>query len=106
MSARWIPRLLTEEEKQVRVSASMTFLRKVESDSIFLSRIINTDEDKRMPMVWKHLKSPTKEGEGYNIHRKSDVYRLSGHQRIVLVHMVNPERTVNVDYHSKVNYFS
>ena len=67
VSARWVPRLLTEEEKQVRVSASMTFLRKVESDSTFLSRIITTDEtwvhyyeleDKRMSIVWKNHNNP------------------------------------------------
>ena len=56
VSARWVPRLLTEEEKQVRVSASMTFLRKVESDSTFLSRIITTDE------TWVHYYEPRTNG--------------------------------------------
>ena len=43
-STQWVRRLLTEGEKQVQVSASMTFLRKAESDSTFLSCIITTDE--------------------------------------------------------------
>ena len=67
VSTRWVPRLLTEEEKQVQVSVSMTFLRKVESYSSFLSRIITMDEtwvhyyepkDKGMLMVWKNHNSP------------------------------------------------
>ena len=68
VSARWVPRLLTEEKKQVRVSAFMTFLGKIKSDSTFLSRIITTDEswvhyyepeDRRMSMVWKNHNSPS-----------------------------------------------
>ena len=35
-----------------------------------------------MSMVWKnHNSPPTKEGKGYQVHGKSDVHRLPGHQR-------------------------
>lgn len=44
VNAQWVPRLHTEEEKRPRVAASRTFLREVERDLTFLSRIISTDE--------------------------------------------------------------
>ena len=35
-----------------------------------------------MSMVWKKSQqSPTKEGKGYQVHGKSDVHLLPGHQR-------------------------
>lgn len=116
VSARWVPRLLTEEEKQVRVSASMTFLRKVERDSTFLSRIITTDEtwvhyyepeDKRMSMVWKnHNSPPPKKAKAMKSMGKVMCIVFLDIRGVVLVHMVKPGRTVNADYYSKVNYFS
>ena len=63
VSARWVSRLLTEEEKSARVGASRRFLDTGRSDPTFLHRIITTDvtwvhyyepEDKRMSMVWKN----------------------------------------------------
>ena len=63
VSARWVPRLLTEEEKSARVGASKRFLDTGRSDPTFLDRINTTDktwvhyyepEDKRMSMVWKN----------------------------------------------------
>ncbi|XP_052820122.1 histone-lysine N-methyltransferase SETMAR-like [Mya arenaria] len=67
VSARWVPRLLTVEEKDVRVRESRTFVRKVGRDPSYLSRIITTDEtwvhyfepdSKQASMVWKHADSP------------------------------------------------
>ena len=67
VSARWVPRLLTEEEKSARVGASRRFLDTGSSDPTFLDRIITTDEtwvhcyepeDKGMSMVWKNRDSP------------------------------------------------
>ena len=67
VSARWVPRLLKAEEEKARVTASKTFLKNVERDPTFLSRIINTDEtwvhyneleNKRMLMAWKYHDSP------------------------------------------------
>ena len=120
VSARWVPRLLTEEEKQVRVSASMTFLRKVESDSTFLSRIITTDEtwvhyykpkDKRMSMVWKnHNSPPPKKAKAIKYMGKVMCIVFLDIRGVVLVHMMKPGRTVNADYYSKEiishNYYS
>ena len=110
VSARWVPRLLTEEEKQVRVSTSMTFFRKVESDSTFLSRIITTDEiwvhyyepeDKRMSMVWKNQNSPlSKKATAMKCMGKLMCIVFRDIRGVVLVHMMKPGRTVNADYYS------
>ena len=65
--ARWIPRLLTENEKERRVVASREFLLKNQRDPTFLDRIITVDEtwlhyydpeDKRQSCVWKTAQSP------------------------------------------------
>ena len=67
VSARSVPRLLTEEENSARVGASRRFLDTGRSDPTFLDRINTTDEtwvhyyepeDKRMSMVWKNHDSP------------------------------------------------
>ena len=114
VSARWVPRLLTDEEKLARVAASRTFLRKVETDPTYLSRIITTDEtwvhyyepeDKRMSMVWKNHDSPPP--------KKAKVVKSMGKvmcivfldvRGVILVHMVKAGRTVNAEYYSKVRY--
>ena len=44
ISARWVSRLLTEEEKFARVGASRRFLDTGLSNPTFLDRIITTDE--------------------------------------------------------------
>ena len=68
ISARWVARLLTEEEKSARVGASRRFLDTGRSDPTLLHRINTTDEtwvhyyeheDKRMSMVWKNHDSPS-----------------------------------------------
>ena len=60
VSARWVPRLLTEEEKSAPVGASRRFLDTGRADPTFLDHINTTDEtwvhyyepvDKRMSMV-------------------------------------------------------
>ena len=68
VSARWVPRILKEEEKQKRVLCSTEFLRRYEREGErFLRRIITTDEtwmflyepeSKRESMVWKRSTSP------------------------------------------------
>ena len=67
VSARWVPTLLTEEEKSARLGASRRFLDIGRSDPTFLDRINTTDdtwvhyyelEDKRMSKVWKNHDSP------------------------------------------------
>nr|XP_034307818.1 histone-lysine N-methyltransferase SETMAR-like [Crassostrea gigas] len=64
--ARWVPRLLKEEEKQRRVLCSREFLRRVRSGrENFFDRIITTDE------TWLHYYDP--EGK-----RASSVWKTPG----------------------------
>ena len=63
VSARWMPRLLSAEEKEVRVRLPTVFLRRWSQDGMrFLNQIITTDETwvnfydpetKRESLVWK-----------------------------------------------------
>ena len=114
VSARWVPRLLTEEEKATRVSASRRFLDRSRSDPTFLDRIINTDEtwvhyyepeDKRMSMVWKNRDSPPpKKAKVVKSMGKVMCVVFMDSSGVILVNMVPAGRTVNAEYYSKVNY--
>ena len=113
VSARWVPRLLTEEEKSARVSASRRFLDRSRSDPTFLDRIITTDEtwvhyyepeDKRMSMVWKNRDSQTpKKAKVVKSMGKVMCVVFMDSSGVILVHMVPSGRTVNAEYYSKVN---
>ena len=113
VSARWVPRLLTEEEKSARVSASRRFLDRSRSDPTFLDRIITTDEtwvhyyepeDKRMSMVWKNRDSPPpKKAKVVKSMGKVMCVVFMDSSGVILVHMVPSGRTVNAEYFSKVN---
>ena len=88
VSARWVLRLLSEEEKSARFDASIRFLGISQSDPTFLDLIITTDEtwvhyyepeDKRMSMVWKNGASPPlKKAKVVKLMGKSDLCRIHG----------------------------
>ena len=69
VSARWVPRMLTDEQKQNRVDVCTDLLCHLQAQpQIFLNRIVMQDdswvhhfdpETKRQSMVWKHASSPT-----------------------------------------------
>ena len=113
VSARWVPRLLTEEEKSARVGASRRFLDRSRSDPTFLDGIITTDEtwvhyyepeDKRMSMVWKNRDSPPpKKAKVVKSMGKVMCVVFMDSSGVILVHMVPSGRTVNAEYYSKVN---
>ena len=114
VSARWVPRLLTEEEKSARVSASRRFLDRSRSDPTFLDHIITTDEtlvhyyepeDKRMYMVWKNRDSPpAKKAKVIKSMGKVMCFVFMDSSGVILVHMVPSGRTVNaILYYSNVN---
>lgn len=68
VSARWVPRLFTDTEKERRVQCSRAFLSRFDAEGDeFLDRIITTDETwlhhfdpetKAMSSVWKTPKTP------------------------------------------------
>lgn len=70
ISARWVPRLLSEEHKTKRMGAALTFLSRYHQDGDeLLNRIVTGDETwishitpetKRQSMEWHHSNSPKK----------------------------------------------
>nr|XP_032528131.1 uncharacterized protein LOC116778294 [Danaus plexippus plexippus] len=69
VSARWVPRMLTDEQKKKRVDISRVNLQKFQADKEnFLSRFVTMDETwihhfdpetKQQSMTWKRASSPT-----------------------------------------------
>lgn len=113
--ARWIPRILSEENKKARVLASKEFLRRhrVEGDQ-FLDRIVTTDETlinlfdpetKRESSVWKHPSSPPplKARVSKSAGRVMFIFFMD-RKGMLLVHAVPEGQTVNASYYSKVSF--
>ena len=69
VSARWVPKMLTEDHKLARVSACQQLLDRFNAEGeVFLERIVTGDETwvhhytpetKRSSMQWKHVASPS-----------------------------------------------
>jgi len=69
VSARWVPRILTEEQKKVRVDVCTNLLSRLQAEpQTFLDRTVTQDETwvhhfdletKQQSMIWKHVTSPT-----------------------------------------------
>jgi len=69
VSARWVPRMLTEEQKKMRVDVCTDLFSRLQAEpQTFLDRIVTQDETwihhfdpetKRQSMIWKHVGSPT-----------------------------------------------
>ena len=66
--ARWVPRMLTEEQKKVCVDICTDLSCLQAEPQTFLDRIVTQDETwvhhfdpetKRQSMIWKHVTSPT-----------------------------------------------
>lgn len=113
VSARWVPRILSTEQKERRVTDSRAFLRRYRREGeAFLDRIITTDETwiwffdpetKRESSAWKHTSSPPpmkarvqKSGSRYMFIMFLD------RRGMLLCHTVPRGATVNSDYYSKV----
>lgn len=115
VSARWVPRLLKPEEKERRVRASESFLRRYEEDPGFLSRVITTDETwlhyfepegKRQSSVWKTPQTPPpKKARLSKSMGKNMFIVFLDQQGVILVHAVPTGQTVNAAYYSKVHPF-
>lgn len=113
VSARWIPRLLTDEHRKNRVAASKNFVNRYRREGEnFLDSVITTDE------TWFYLFDPeTKEQSrqwktpGSPSPKKAKVTRTSGKQMyiffadrqgMILQHAVPIGQTVNAAYYGKV----
>ena len=115
VSARWVPRLLRDEEKERRVQTSSEFLERVEKEGdTFLHRIITMDETylylyepetKQESMIWKHTTSPPpKKARTSRSAKKFMFIFWMDHEGILLSHVVPAAQTVNADYYQKVSY--
>ena len=68
VSARWVPRIMTDEQKRPRLDISRYLLSRYEDDpGDFIDRVVTQDEtwvhhfdqeSKMQSMQWKHLGSP------------------------------------------------
>ena len=112
--ARWVPRLLKDNEKERRVKDSKTFLRRyrLEGDS-FLDRIITTDETwlwlfdpetKQQSSVWKRSPSlPPSKARVNKCGGKFMCMMFADRRGMILTHIVPNKVTINSDYYTKVS---
>jgi hypothetical protein len=115
VSARWVPRLLKNDERECRLRCSHEFVQRVEREGVaFLDRIITTDEtwlfhfdpeSKQESSIWKTPGSPPP--------KKARVQKSGGKHMFVffmdrrgmlLQHRIPEGQTVTADYYSKVIY--
>lgn len=111
--ARWVPRLLTPDNKEVRVEASKAFLRRWRREGDrFLNRVVTTDEtwlsyfdpeSKQESMVWKRAGSPPpKKAKVVRSTKKVMYIFFMDNQGMLLQHAVPSDKTVNKSYYQKV----
>lgn len=115
VSARWIPRLLTEDEKAKRVQLSRAFLRQYTNEDDFLQRIVTTDETwlhhydpetKQQSSAWKRKSSPPPlKAKVQKSARKNMFIFFMDISGMLLVHAVPHGQTVNAEYYAKVKIF-
>lgn len=116
VSCRWIPRLLTADNKGQRVRASKKFLAQYRRlGTEFLDKIITTDE------TWMHLYDPETKEQSRQWKtpaspqpKKARVVKSSGKQMyiffadrrgMILQHAVPIGQSVNAEYYSKVIFY-
>ena len=114
--AHWVPRILSDDDRQKRVAASKSFMRQWKSGGDrFLDRIVTTDE------TWLYYYDPeTKQQssqwvtKGSGPPEKARVCKSAGktmcimfmdRSGILLTHFVPRGQTVNAAYYSKVGQF-
>jgi hypothetical protein len=113
--ARWVPRLLKQEEKERRVRDSRAFIRRAEREGdLFLERIITTDETwlwlhdpetKAQSAVWKRSGSPPpKKARVSKSGGKTMFIMFADIRGMILMHAVPKGATVNAEYFSKVRF--
>ena len=112
--ARWVPRLLSEDDRKRRISASRDFIRRWRaSGDAFLDRIITTDETwlyfydpetKQQSSVWTVKGSaPPKKARVSKSAGKRMCIMFMDRTGIILTHFVPEDQTVNSSYYSKVS---
>jgi histone-lysine N-methyltransferase SETMAR len=113
VSCRWVPRMLSADQKQVRMEISGELLARYSAEgAAFLSRIVTGDETwmhfyepegKRQSMQWKHTESPTptKFKLAPSVGKVLYIF-FWDQQGIILCHPVPKYKTINAEYYSNV----
>lgn len=113
VSARWVPRLLTDHDKQRRVACSGEFLRRYATDGEkFLDRIVTLDEtwlyhydpeSKAQSAVWKTANTPPpRKAKSVKSAGKHMFVYFFDRQGMILQHRVPDGQPMNADYYSEV----
>jgi len=113
VSARWVPRLLKNGERERRLHCSREFVRHVEGEGLtFLDRIITTDEtwlfhydpeSKQESSVWKTPGSPPpKKAQVQKSVGKHMFVFFMDRRGMLLQHRIPEGQTVTANYYSKV----
>ena len=115
LCARWIPKMLTDEQKMERVRCCEQFLRQFHTEGErFLRRIVTVDETwislyepetKSQSTMWKTRgsQSPKKFKIGTSAKKQMFIvfFDVDG---VILSHAVSRGQTVTASYYSKVNF--
>ena len=113
VSARWVPRLLTNEEMCRSVSASREFLKQYKRERNFLDRIITMGETwlhyfepevKCQSSVWKSSSTPPpKKAKMSKSMGKIMFMVFIDRWGVILAQALRKRETVNAAYYSKVH---
>jgi histone-lysine N-methyltransferase SETMAR len=108
VAARWVPRILTEVDRQKRVQCSREFLKRYEAhDEVFFDRIVSTDETwlyyYDTESIWKSPDTPPPKKARVQRSAKMEMYiYFIDRHGFLLQHKVRNGSTVNAEYYSKV----
>lgn len=113
LCARWIPKMLTEEQKKQRVTCCQRFLDRVEREGqAFLERIVTVDETwislyepetKSQSTMWKTPGSPSPKKFKVSRSTKKQMFVMFFDVHgVILSHAVPQGQTVDAKYYSKV----
>ncbi len=116
LCARWIPKMLTEEQKARRVSSCVSFLTRVEREGdTFLDRIVTVDETwislydpetKQQSSMWKGPGShPQRSSRWPDLRRNGCSSSFTTNVASYCAITVPEGQTVNSQYYSKVRIY-
>ena len=112
--ARWIPKMLNDEQKRLRVERCDQFLKRYESEGEnFMDRIVTVDETwislytpetKAQSTIWKTMGSPSSKKFKLKQSTKKQMFVIFFDVRgVVLAHAVPHGQTINASYYTKVS---
>ena len=112
VSAKFVPRLLTEDQKNHRVQVCRDLLQHAETDCTFLSNIITGDESwvfgydpetKQQSSQWKHPSSPRpKKARQVRSNQKAMLIAFFDHEGIVHHEFAATGQTINQHFYLDV----